>query len=166
MLIILGGLPGTGKTTIARHVAGSLHAVHLRIDTIEEALISSNALSGDIGPTGYIVAYGLATDNLKLGNTVIADSVNPIAITRDAWRQVAKDAGTSFIEVEITCSNSTEHRNRVESREYTVRRVEWQQVADREFEPWTSAQLRLDTATKSAEQCADEITKAIKAASY
>ncbi len=38
MLIALGGLPGTGKTTIARELARQLGAVHLRIDSIEQAL--------------------------------------------------------------------------------------------------------------------------------
>src|SRR5271165_1678080 len=36
MLIILGGLPGTGKTAIARELARQLGAVHVRIDSIEE----------------------------------------------------------------------------------------------------------------------------------
>ncbi|NBC95586.1 MAG: AAA family ATPase, partial [Deinococcus-Thermus bacterium] len=34
-LIVLGGLPGTGKTTLARAAAAALGAVPLRIDTIE-----------------------------------------------------------------------------------------------------------------------------------
>ncbi|MFY9659052.1 MAG: AAA family ATPase [Terriglobales bacterium] len=41
MLIILGGLPGTGKTTIARELARQLRAVHVRIDSIEEAILDS-----------------------------------------------------------------------------------------------------------------------------
>ena len=36
MLIILSGLPGVGKTTIARELARRLDAVHVRIDTPRE----------------------------------------------------------------------------------------------------------------------------------
>ena len=38
MLYIFGGLPGTGKTTLARYLAHHQRAVYLRIDTIEQAL--------------------------------------------------------------------------------------------------------------------------------
>ena len=36
VLIILSGLPGTGKTTIARELAMAVLAVHVRIDSIEQ----------------------------------------------------------------------------------------------------------------------------------
>ena len=38
MLIIFSGLPGSGKSTIARALARRLGAVYLRIDTIEQAI--------------------------------------------------------------------------------------------------------------------------------
>ncbi|MGO6670405.1 AAA family ATPase, partial [Rhizobium ruizarguesonis] len=41
MLIIFGGLPGSGKTTIARALAERLNAVHVRVDTIEQAIRAS-----------------------------------------------------------------------------------------------------------------------------
>jgi predicted kinase len=40
MLVVLSGLPGVGKTTIAPELARSLPAVHLRIDSIEQAAAS------------------------------------------------------------------------------------------------------------------------------
>jgi len=57
-LIVFGGLPGTGKTTLARAVAEEHSATYLRIDTIEQALRSSGVLVGDdVGPADYLIAY-------------------------------------------------------------------------------------------------------------
>ena len=92
-----------GKTAIATALAQAIGAVHLRIDSIEQALRNSDvAISG---PEGYVVAYAVAEDNLRLGHTVIADSVNPVEVTRSAWREVARRAGKRCIEIEIVCSD-------------------------------------------------------------
>ena len=76
-----------GKTSIASGLARVIGAVHLRIDSIEQALRNSQVTV--TGPEAYVVAHAIAVDNLRLGHTVIADSVNPIEITRAAWRSVA-----------------------------------------------------------------------------
>ena len=47
MLIVLGGLPGAGKTTGARALAERLKAVHVRVDTIEQALRSCDVLKAE-----------------------------------------------------------------------------------------------------------------------
>jgi predicted kinase len=73
MLIVFGGRSGTGKTKLSRALAQQLGAVHLRIDTIEEAIIDSTGQP--VGAVGYRVGYALAEDNLRLGRIVIADCV-------------------------------------------------------------------------------------------
>jgi len=58
MLTIFGGLPGVGKTTLPKAVAGEWEAVYLRVDTIEQALRFSKAVPGEVGPAGYWWAIG------------------------------------------------------------------------------------------------------------
>ena len=73
MLIIFGGLPGPGKSTLTRQLAEKLGAVYLRIDTIERAIAAGDE-AVPIGDEGYRVAYALAEDNLRLGPAVASVS--------------------------------------------------------------------------------------------
>src|SRR5947209_18329406 len=98
MLIVFGGLPGTGKTTIARAVAARRAATYLRIDAIEQAIRDAGVLAGDVGPAGYRVANVLAEANLLGGQSVVADCVNPVAASRDAWKAIALRAEARLIE--------------------------------------------------------------------
>ena len=113
MLIIFSGLPGSGKSTIAQALAKQLSAFYLRID---QAILKAEEGDREMGPAGYFVAYSLARENLLLGATVITDSVNPLALIRDAYREIALSARTGFLEIEIICSDKIEHRKRVETR--------------------------------------------------
>ncbi|WP_247312556.1 AAA family ATPase [Bradyrhizobium sp. 141] len=72
-LIVFGGLPGTGKTTISRELTVRLAATYLRIDSIEQALKDAGLT---VNAEGYAIANALAAENLKLGRIVIADCVN------------------------------------------------------------------------------------------
>ncbi|MBM7043688.1 AAA family ATPase [Rhizobium lusitanum] len=160
MLVIFGGLPGSGKTTIARALAKRLGGVHVRLDTIEQALRNSGMLRADVGPAGYMVAYGFAGDNLKLGRTVIADTVNPISVTREAWRQVARHAGVPAIEVEVICSDKTEHRRRVETREADIEGLvnpTWDEVVTRIYDDWPPGPIVVDTACKAVDEIIAEL---------
>ncbi len=156
MLIILGGLPGVGKTTLAREFARQTGAVHVRIDSIEQALRDAGALAGPMDDAGYRVAYAVAADNLRLGRSVIADCVNPVSASRQAWRTVAAAVPVAALEVEVVCSDAAEHRRRVETRSLDVPGLApptWAEIeADVRtggYEPWDRARIVVDTAAGS-----------------
>ncbi|EJT05471.1 AAA family ATPase [Rhizobium sp. CCGE 510] len=160
MLIVFGGLPGSGKTTLARALAERLGAVHVRVDTIEQAIKASGIPSRDVGPAGYVVAYGVAEDNLTLGSVVIADSVNPLDITRDAWLRVAARSAVTAVEVEVICSDKIEHRRRVETRKTDVEglvKPTWQETVDRVYDDWGQRPIVVDTAAKDVQEIVEAL---------
>jgi predicted kinase len=154
MLIVLGGLPGVWKTSIARAFSKVSLAVHVRIDSIEQAIRESGVTVVSLDDAGYRVAYAVAEDNLRLGHVVVADSVNPLSITRETWLDVARRAGTRAIEVEVRCSDTAEHRRRIEARlsQAERKRLTWQEVLDRDYRPWPTAALVIDTAVATVDQ--------------
>ncbi|WP_166906030.1 AAA family ATPase [Mycobacterium sp. DL440] len=153
-LIVLSGLPGVGKTTVAHRLSAEIDAVHVRLDTIEAALTASGIvdLAGGwsaVPDAGYRVAYALTLDHLTAGHSVVADSVNPLAITRQAWAKCAEAGRARLVNVEVICSDPALHRKRVEARTSDLEGLTvptWLQVEERTYECWDTPVLRIDTA--------------------
>jgi predicted kinase len=155
-LIVFGGLPGTGKTTVARELTRRLAATYLRIDMIEQRLRDQGLA---VGASGYVIANALAAENLMIGRTVVADCVNPVAASRNGWRETADRCAARLIEIELVCSNAAAHRRRVESRPTDAvsghSQPTWDDVVNRDYEPWDRDHLVLDTAVDAVDRLAD-----------
>ncbi len=163
LLYIFSGLPGTGKSELAKFITEKFGAAYLRIDTIEQAL-KENGIK-EVGGKGYEIAYNLASDNLNRGLSVVADSVNPLEITREAWRNVAINTGCNFCEIEILCSNKQEHKKRIESRTSDIEGLKlpsWNDVTNRNYEPWTKDRIVIDTAGKSIPESQEELARYLR----
>jgi predicted kinase len=169
LLIVFGGLPGTGKTTLAKAVAKRCAAVYLRIDTIEMAIRTTDVLRKDIGSAGYVTAYWVAEENLRLGRAVVADSVNPLQITRESWALVARNAEVPLVEVEVLCSDPIEHRQRIERRTPDLDGLPpltWANVSERIYEKWSAPHLVIDTARKSVRETEQDLIDRLAAAGH
>jgi predicted kinase len=155
-LIVFGGLPGTGKTTVSRELAMRLAATYLRIDAIEQSLRNAGLA---IGATGYAVANALAAENLRLGRLVVADCVNPVQASRAGWRQTALQNLAHIVEIELVCSDWAVHRHRAEGRSPDVSGLElpgWEEIVNRHYEPWDREHLVLDTADGSRDDLVEQ----------
>jgi predicted kinase len=153
MLYIFGGLPGKENprfqpslpVAVTRYIFGSTR-LNKRFGTPG---LDVN------GSAGYRMGYALALENLRLGATVVADSVNPLRITREAWLDVARQAQAPFVEIEITCSDKSEHCRRIESRDVDIAELKlpgWKEVVGREYDLWDAPHLVLDTAGRTAHE--------------
>lgn len=160
-LVVLSGLPGVGKTTVARALAGQTGAVHLRIDTIEAALRRRGmSLDGSHGDTGYLVAYGLARDCLMLGQSVIVDAVHGWSGAEALATGACAGTGARLFRVTLSCSDEAAHRVRVETRgpdQPGEVPPTWSAVLARSIAPFPAPELALDTAVLAPEAAAEAI---------
>ncbi|MDR0681158.1 MAG: AAA family ATPase, partial [Dysgonamonadaceae bacterium] len=118
VLYIFSGLPGAGKSTLAKYLAKKINAVYIRIDTIEQVL--RDLCNINVQGEGYRLAYRIVEDNLKIGNSVVSDQCNSVKLTREEWKNVALKNNCEYINIEILCSNKMEHKRRIENRETEV----------------------------------------------
>jgi len=151
MLIAIGGLPGVGKTTVARALAGRLRAAHVRIDALEAGLVTTGLVEAgaDVGPAGYGLALAVADSCLAAGTDVVVDAVFPVAASREPFTALAQRYGTPIRWVRLVCADAAEHRRRVEERTPDLPGagvVDWAAVQGRETDEWTEPHAVVDTA--------------------
>jgi predicted kinase len=158
ILFILSGLPASGKSNLAKLISKEYNALYLRIDTIEQAL--RDILDFNAQGEGYQLAYRIAGDNLLLGRNVVADSCNPINLTRREWENVAIQNGGEYINIEVVCSDKIEHKKRSETRISEIdglRLPTWHEIQNREYDAWETDRITIDTANKSPEESFSEL---------
>jgi predicted kinase len=164
LLVVFAGLPGSGKSVLARGVADAIGATYLRIDTIESAIVSTLMPYRD-NPVGYVVAERVAADQLVASRDVVADAVNGVAAARAGWVALAARTRTALRFVEVRCSDVVEHRRRVEAREPEMPGhgvPTWTQVLRRSYEPWPpelSGRLVVDNIGDAAGHVAHIVTE-------
>ena len=94
----------------------------------------------------------------------VADSVNPLGITRDAWRRVARAGSGGYLEVEVVCSDRAEHERRASARTSDIPGFPlptWQDIISREYEPWDRGHVVVDTATATEAGCVSRLRSAL-----
>ncbi len=163
ILFVFAGLPCTGKTTLAKILVQETGASYLRVDTIEQGL--RDLCDINVTGEGYRLSYRIATDNLSLGQSVIADSCNPIIMTRKEWTYVSNTTRSKIINIEIVCSDEEEHKRRVFNRKTDIPNLDlpdWDAITERHYDHWQTSRIIIDTANRSKEESFAKLIQNIK----
>jgi len=163
-LVVVSGLPGAGKTSVAEIIAARTGSVHLSIDAVEESILACGLPSGwQVGVAAYEAARAMAEQNLRLGHDVVVDAVNDSEEARQTWRTAASRTEASIEFVHLMISDAREHERRLSGRDrgfVFVGEPTWTDVERRraDYAAWSDEVLEFDTAARTADEIAGVIT--------
>ena len=158
VLFIFSGLPGSGKSVLAKEIAIRTKSVYSRIDTIEQGI--RDLCNYNVQGEGYRLSYRIAKENLMIGNSVVSDSCNPWKLTRQEWENVAIESNAQYINIEVKCSDKNEHKRRIETRKCEIEGLilpTWEEVEKRKIEVWSEEHIEIDTANKTKDESINEL---------
>lgn len=162
-LVVVSGLPGVGKTSVAEIVAARTGSVHLSIDAVEESILACGLPSGwQVGVAAYEAARAMAEQNLRLGHDVVVDAVNDSEEARQIWRTAATRTGAHIEFVYLMISDAREHERRLSGRDrglVFVGEPTWTDVERRRADDaaWSDEVVEFDTAARTADEIADAL---------
>lgn len=168
-LLLLAGLPGTGKSTLAESLSSALSAPVFSMDWHLGALVPFGVLRPDnTEPLSELTLIAAAARQLQLGLGAIIDATGHTQEFRARLESLAESLDATFVGVECVCSDETAHQSRIESRDRgipgwpaTVTWAHLKRMAER-WEDWPQPHLILDTATVSPETARRRVLELIE----
>lgn len=109
-LIIVTGLPGVGKTTVADILTDHVGGVHLRSDTIRKELFDEQDYSPLETRATYSELFKRASMHLMEDRSVVLDATFDTKVRRDYAQHIADSADVPSMVVAVECNDETVKR--------------------------------------------------------
>jgi len=104
MLIIVCGLPGTGKTTLAKRIADETKSFLLNTDIIRKKVIYDPDYTEREKEMIYNLLFEMAEKFLLTGKNVVLDGTFYKKELRERAKEIAKKTKNKFRIIEVVCS--------------------------------------------------------------
>lgn len=156
--IVMRGYPGTGKSTIARMLAASLHAPLIDRDVLRQVAVDVFGNIPAVGYFSYELMFALTREQLRLGLSVVVDSPLTYYRTYEHCLDIAEECHTPMLVVHCQCPQEVQRR-RLEGRKGQVSSFqitsweEWEQWKTR-FEDFDDHGCIIDTSNPMEESLA------------
>jgi len=125
-LVLVTGLPGTGKSTVAAVAADVLGTAVIAHDWAMSGLRPYPAIQAALNDVewghrlvGWSILAALARAQLVENRSVVLDGVARAA-QRDQCGAVARDVGATFVVITTECSDRSAHRSRILGRQRLI----------------------------------------------
>jgi predicted kinase len=116
MLVVVCGVPGVGKTSVANHLAERLDAPMYRTDVVRKQLVEDPQYTDEERVMVYEELLGRAEDSLAATGDAVVDGTFHDRTLREAARSTADRAGADVRFVKIECDERVAKR-RIRERE-------------------------------------------------
>ncbi|MBI4167810.1 MAG: AAA family ATPase [Candidatus Aenigmarchaeota archaeon] len=162
MLIIVCGLPGTGKTTIAKALSQRIGATLLRTDVIRKEMLSENTYTEKERDSVYENMLIMADEKLRSGEDCILDGTFYKKSLRAGAKRIAENNKSGFHIVECLLHEDVVKR-RITPRKNDESKADFSIFLKlrKTFEPITEKHIVIDT-SKDTKDCVDKIMKELK----
>lgn len=163
MFIIVCGLPGAGKTTMAKRIADETKSFLLNTDIIRKKVIYDPGYSEKEKEMIYNLLFEMAEKFLITGKNVVIDGTFYKKELRERARKIAKKTKNEFRVIEVRCSEEIIRKGmkeRWKKGSESDADFEVYRKIKGKFEPIEEKHLVLDT-TKGFDQAAEKFRKTI-----
>jgi len=103
MLVVVCGLPGVGKTTVARAVVDRIDAVHVRTDEVRKDILEDPQYSDEEKRRVYDAVFDRAREGLDSGPPVVVDGTFSKPVYRETSLDLAADLGVPYHLLKVEC---------------------------------------------------------------
>lgn len=105
-LILVCGLPGTGKTTVAEAIAAKAKAYVLSTDVIRREVVDKPDYSENEKEMVYNLVFGMAQQMLGSSKNVLVDGTFYRKELRDKVKKIAASMKSELVIVEVICDEN------------------------------------------------------------